>query len=127
MREMKCPVCAGEVPRTALRSKTFPCPTCKESLRSKEWSPLWGFPWAACVWGLTFVAGERMGLKGWGLLFATIFIGSVAGLLVTGLIILTLAWVFGLPPSLERDPGPGFDDGGILHIGSSPRPPNGPQ
>jgi hypothetical protein len=67
-----------------------------------------------------------MGLKGWGLVFATIFVGSVAGLLVTGLIILTLAWVFGLPPRLERNPGPAFNDGEILHIGSPPEPRNGP-
>jgi hypothetical protein len=68
-----------------------------------------------------------MGLKGWGLLFATIFLGPVAGLLVTGLIILVLAWVFGLPPPLERDPGPGLDDGRILHIESPPGPRKGPQ
>jgi hypothetical protein len=68
-----------------------------------------------------------MGLKGWGLLFATIFLGSVAGLLVTGLIILILAWVFGLPPPLERDPGPDLHDGGILHIESAPRPRKGPE
>ena len=126
MRDMRCPVCGGPVPRTVLRSNAFQCPTCKEWLRSKEWSPLWGFAWAACVWGLAFVAGERMGLKGWGLLFARVFLGSAAGLLVTGLIILTLAWVFGLPPRLERDPGLGSHDGGILHIDSPPGPRNGP-
>jgi hypothetical protein len=66
-----------------------------------------------------------MGLKGWGLLFATIFLGPVAGLLVTGLIILTLAWVFGVPPRLERDLG--VDGGGILHIVPPPGPSKGPQ
>lgn len=93
----------------------------------REFSPLLGFLWAACAWGLTFVVAERLGLKGWALLFATVFLGSVAGLLVTGVIVLLIAWVFRLPPPLERDPGPGFDDGGILHIDSPPRPRKGPE
>ena len=127
MREMKCPVCAGEVPRTLLRSKTFPCPTCKEALRPTEWSPLWGYPLLACGWTLTYVGAERMGLKGYGLLYVTIFVGFAASFLVPAVIALLLAWVFCVPPPLETDPGPGFDDGGVLHIDSPPRPRKGPQ
>jgi len=126
MREMTCPSCGGEVPRMLLRSKTFPCPTCKESLRSKEWSPLWGFPIAACGWTLAFVVAERMGLKGGGLLFATILLGTAATLLVPAVIVLLLAWVFGVPPSLEKDPGPDLYDGRILRIESPPKPREGP-
>ena len=115
------------MPRGLLRSNNFSCPTCKVRLRLKEWSPLLGVPWAACAWGLTFLIAERMGLNGWGLLLATIFLGSVAGLLVTAAIVLLLAWVFRIPPPLERDPGPALYDGGILHIESPPGPRKGSQ
>jgi hypothetical protein len=127
MPEMKCPVCAGEVPRALLRSKTFPCPTCKKPLRVRDWNPLLAIPLLACGYSLTFVIAERMGLKGYGLLIVTIFLGCAASFAVGGVLGLLLAWVFCLPPRLEMDPGPGFDDGGILHIESPPRPRKGPQ
>jgi hypothetical protein len=126
MREMKCPVCAGEVPRTLLRSKTFPCPVCKEPLRVREASPLLGFPLAACCYWLSFVIAERMGLKGYGLLIVTIFLGCAATFLVAAVLGGLSGWAFRLPLRLERDPGPGFDDGGVLHIESPPRPRIGP-
>jgi hypothetical protein len=110
-----------------LRSKTFPCPTCKEALRPTEWNPLWGFPLLACGWTLTYVGAERMGLEGWGLLFATILLGFAAAFLIPAVIALLLAWVFNVPPSLERDPGPALDDGGVLHIDSPPGPQKPPQ
>ena len=127
MREMKCPVCGGEVPRALLRSQPFVCPTCKEPLRSREFSPLLGFPIGAVFFSLAFVIAERMGMKGWGLIFATLFLGPAAGFVVSAVIVLALAWVFGLPPPLERDPGPVLNDGGVLHIESAPRPRKGTQ
>ncbi len=126
MREMKCPVCGGEVPRTALRSKIFPCPTCKESLRSKEWSPLWVLPLAACGYLLTFLTAEWMGLKGNALFMVTVLLGPFAAIPAASVLGLSLAWVFGIPPRLKRDPGPRAYDGGILHIDSAPGPRKGP-
>jgi hypothetical protein len=126
MLKMKCPVCAGEVPRTLLRSKNFRCPICKEPLRVREFSPLLGIPLAACSYSLTFVIAQQMGLRGYGLLIVTIFIGCGASFLVAAVMGGLLGWVFCLPVPLQRDPGPGFDDGGILHIESPPRPPKSP-
>ena len=122
MREMKCPVCGGEVPRTVLRSKTFPCPTCKEQLRHRDWSPLLTTLLGVCGYSLTFVIAERMGLRGNGLLVATIFLGPLAGFLVGAVLVLPQAWVFCIPPRLQRDPGPRSSDGGVLHIESPPGP-----
>ncbi len=84
-------------------------------------------PVAACGISLTFAIAERMGLKGYGLLTVTIFLGCLASFLVAGVSGLLLGWVFRLPPRLERDPGPGFDDGGVLHIESPQRPRKGPE
>jgi len=125
MPNTKCPVCAGEVPGTALRSGTFPCPNCKEPLRLRDWSPLLIIPLQACGFGLTFVVAERLGLEGNGLFMVTLFLGSVGGLVVAG--VLGLLWGWLLPMPLERDPGRAFDDGGILHIESPPRLRKGPE
>jgi hypothetical protein len=127
MREMKCPACASEVPRTLLRSKTFPCPVCKEALRLRDWSPLMGIPLAARGYWLTFVIAERMGLKGYGLLVVTIFLGCAAGIAFGGVLGVLLSWVFRVPPRLERDPGTHLDDGGVLHIESPPKLRKGPE
>ena len=124
---MKCPVCQGEVARTLLRSNTFPCPTCKQPLRVKEWSPLLIIPLAACGYSLTFIIAERMGLKGNGLFLVTLFVGSPASIAVAAVLGGLLGWVLRVPPSLERDPGPGFNDGGILHIEPPPGPRKGSQ
>ena len=126
MREMKCPVCGGEVPRTVLRSKTIQCPTCKEWLRVRGLSPLLIIPLAACGYWLAFVAAERVGLRGNALLMVTVLLGPFAGLPVASVLGLLLAWVFRIPPRLQRDPGPRSSDGGILHIDSPPGPRNGP-
>ena len=126
MREMKCPVCGGKVPRTVLRSKTFPCPTCKEQLRHRDWSLLQIMLLGVCGYWLTFVVAERIGLKGNGLLATTILLGPLASFLVGAVLVLLLAWVFCIPPRLERDPASRSHDGGILHINSPPGPRNGP-
>ena len=122
-----CPVCAGEVPRMLLRSKTFSCPTCKEPLRARDGSRLLSIPLAACGYSLTYVVAERMGLKGIGLLIVTLFLGLAATYAVAGVLGLLLGWAFCVPPRLEIDPGPGFNDGGILHIESPPRLRKGPE
>ena len=122
MRQMRCPICAGQVPRTLLHCKTLACPTCKVRLRARDFSPLLAIPLAACGYSLTFVIAQRMGLKGYGLLIVTILLGCAASFLLAGMLGGLLGWVFCLPPRLERDPGPGFADGGILHIPSAPRP-----
>ena len=127
MRKMKCPVCAGEVPRTLLRSKTFPCPACKEPLRVRDFSLLLAIPLAAGGYSLVFVIAQRMGLRGYALLIVTIFLGCAASFLVASVVGGFLGWILCLPPPLERDPGPGFADGGVLHIDSPPRPRKGPQ
>ena len=119
--KLKCPVCGSEVPGTVLRSGTFPCPTCKEPIRIRDSSPLLVIPYAACGYSLTFLAAQKIGLKGYGLLIATIFLGCAATFLLGFVVVGLLGWVFRLPPRLERDPGPGSDDGGILHINSPPR------
>ena len=122
MREMKCPVCSGEVPRTRLRSETFPCPTCKERLRMRDFNPLLTIPVVACGYSLTFVIAYLMGLKGNGLFLVTIFLGCPASFLVAGVLGLLLSWVFCVPPRLERDPGA---DG--LYILLPPGPWKGPK
>ena len=129
MREMKCPVCAAEVPRALLRSKVFPCPNCKVALRGKDFNPLLAIPVMACGYSLAFVLAERTGLKGWGLGLATIFLGSAACFLIAVVAILFPAWVIGLPLPLEMaiDPGPTLDDGRILGIESPPTRPRGPE
>lgn len=124
MRETKCPVCGGGVPGAVLRSKTFPCPICKEPLRVRDWSPLLTVALAACGYGLTFVIAERLGLKGNGLLMATLFLGTAGGLVAAG--VLGLLWGCLFPVPLETAPGPGSHDGGILHIDSAPGPRNRP-
>jgi len=126
MREMKCSVCGGGVPRAAPRSKTFQCPTCKEWLRVRGLSPLLIIPLGACGYWLAFVIAERVGLKGNALLMVTLLLGPFAGMPVAGVLGLLLAWVFHIPPRLQRDPGPRSSDGGILHIDSSREPRNGP-
>jgi hypothetical protein len=125
MPNTKCPVCAGEVPGTALRSGTFPCPICNEPLRVRDWSPLLIIPSAGCGYWLTFVIGERLGLKGDWLLSATFFLGSVGGLVVAGVLGLVWGWLFPVP--LEAAPVPPSEDGGILHIESPPTRRKGPE
>ena len=127
MREMKCPVCAGEVPRTLLSSKGFACPTCKEPLRVRDPSPLWAIPLGAAGYSLTFVIAQRMGLKGGGLFTVTLLLGCAASFLLACAVGGLMGWVFQLPPPLERDPGDDFDGGRVLHIESPPRPRQGPQ
>ncbi len=124
MRGMKCPVCGGEVPRTVLRSKTFPCPICKEPLLVRDWSPLLTVAVTACGYWLTFVIAERLGPKGNGLFVATLFLGTAGGLVAASVLGLLWGWLFPVP--LERAPGPGSHDGGILHIDSAPGPRNRP-
>jgi len=121
MRTMKCPVCAGEVPRTLLRAKTFPCPGCKNPLRVGDPSPLLIYPLAVVGYSLTFVVAQRMGLKGYGLLGVTIVVGCAVIFLLACALGAVMGWLFCLPPRLERDPGPGFDNGRILRIASPPR------
>ena len=125
MPNTKCPACAGEVPGTVLRSGTFPCPICKQPLRVKDRNPLLIIPLMACGFWLTFIAGEQLGLKDNGLFMVTLFIGPAGGIVVAALLGLLWGWLFPVP--LERDPGPAFDDGGILHIESPPRPRKGPE
>ena len=119
MPTTKCPVCAGEVPGTALRSGTFPCPICNEPLRVREFSVLLGILAWLCGCCVTFLVGQRMGLKGYGLLTFTFFLSIPASLLVVGVIAGFLGLL--LPAPLERAPAPPFDDGGILHIESPPK------
>ena len=114
------------MPRTLLRSKTFSCPTCEEGLRVRQLSRLWGLPLVACGYTLTFVVAEKMGLKGNGLLMVTVFLGPVVGILVGVVLGLVSAWVFRIPPPLERDPGLGFEYSGVLHIDSQRRSRKGP-
>ncbi len=121
MPNTKCPVCAGEVPGTLLRTKTFPCPICKEPLQVRDWGPLVIILSAAGGYWLTSVVAERLGLTGNGLFMTTLFLGPFVGIVVVGLL---RGWLFPVP--LERAPGPGFDDGGVLHIDSPPRPRKGP-
>jgi hypothetical protein len=115
------------MPTELLRSKTFPCPNCKVPLREREFSLLLAIPVSACGYSLTFLIAERMGLKGAGLFMVTVFIGCPASFLVAGVLGLLLGWVFCLPPRLERDPGPHFNDGGVLHIDSPPKLRKGPE
>ena len=68
-----------------------------------------------------------MGLKGNTLFLVTVFAGCPASFLVAGVMGGLLGWVFSLPLPLERDPGAGFADGGVLHIDSPPRRHNNPQ
>ncbi len=78
VRQMKCPICAGDVPCKLLRSKTFECPACKESLRVKDFSPLLTIVLTitlmVCGYWLTFVIGEQLGLEGNGLFTVTLFL-----------------------------------------------------
>lgn len=114
----KCPACGGEVSGRLLRSGTFPCPNCNEPLRVREFNILLTIPVAACGYSLTFLIAQQMGLTGNGLFMVTLFLGCPASFLVSGVLGLLYGWLFPMP--LERDPGPGFDDGGILHIESPP-------
>ena len=68
-----------------------------------------------------------MGLKGNGLFMTTLFTGPLTGIGLSYVLILVLAWVFGLPPRLELLPRPSSADGGILHIDSAPGGPKDPQ
>ena len=128
MREMKCPVCSGEMPRELLRSKIFTCPTCKEPLRPKDFNPLLAIPGMACGYWLTFAVAERAGLKGNALFMVTIFLGPLlGGYVVSAVLGLALAWLFDLTPRLERDPSSRSDDVRVLHIDSPPTHPKEPE
>ena len=127
MRKMKCPVCASEVPGTALRSGTFPCPTCQQRLHVREPSTLLTIPFAGCGYFLTYLTGHLMGLKGNALFLVTFFVGIPATFVVGAVTGALSVWVFCHPLPLERDPDPGSEDGRILHIESPPTPPEGPQ
>ena len=121
----KCPVCKGEVPSTLLRSETFPCPTCKEPLRVRDFSMLLTFPALALGWLLTYRLAHPMGLKGYALFFVTFIGGYPMGMLAVGVIGGILARI--VPVPLDRDLGDDFADGGVLHIDSPPKPPKGPE
>ena len=127
MIRMKCPVCAGEVPGTLLRSESFLCPVCKEPLRVREFSVLWAIPLVAGGFWLTFLIAERLGLKGSELHLVTLLVGFPATWLLVCVVGVLWGWVFCLPLPLERDPGPERDDGGILHINSPPKLQKPPQ
>ena len=87
MREMKCPVCAGRVPRAVIRSGPFPCPVCKELLRIRELSPLLIIPVClGCGWLLAFLITSRIGLTANGLFFVTFFLGFPVSMFVAGVI-----------------------------------------
>jgi hypothetical protein len=119
---VKCPVCAREVPRAFIRRGTFPCPTCKESLRLPRFSKPLGVAIMACTVSLAILILYLMGLKASAILIVTIILfpplGAASGLVAGAL----QAYLF---PSLERDSG--FDDGGILHIVPPPGRSKGPQ
>jgi hypothetical protein len=124
---MRCPVCAGEVPWTVVRSKPFQCPICNEPLRVRQASPLLAISFGACGYSLTFLIAYLMGLKGNGLFLVTFFLGSPASFLVAGVVGGVIGWLLRLPPPLERDPSADLYDGRILHIESPTRPRKDPQ
>ena len=133
MREMRCPVCAGAVPRWVRTRKTFPCPNCKEPIRVRDFSKLWGIPLSVCGLSLTFLAAYLMGLRGNTLLLVTVLLATPAAFLLSasiGLLAAMLSLFYGvdlLPWELERDRGLGFYYSRILHINSPPTPPKSPE
>ncbi len=126
MRKAKCPVCASEVPGTALRSGPFLCPACGVRLRVREANALLTIPFAVCGYLLTYLIARLIGLKGNALLLVTAFVGVPATYLVAAVAGALSAWVFCRPLALEKEPEPSTT-WEVLRIESSSGPRKGPE